>query len=59
MAARFETTRYKLDKFILGEIDRIEELEEERLPYNRNPYENESENIFFGDGFNKIVSLCM
>jgi len=59
MAARFETTRYKLEKFILGEIDKIEELEEERLLYNRNPFENETENVFFGDGFNTILSLCM
>ena len=59
MAARFETTRYKLEKFLSGELDRIAELEEERLPYNRNPFENESENIFYGDGFTTIVSLCM
>ncbi len=56
MCARFDTTRYKIELYLSGEIDSIEELEQERLPYNYNPWENTCENIFFGEGFNRIFS---
>lgn len=59
LCARFDTAVYKLEKFLSGEIDSIGELEQERLPYNCDPYENESENIFFGNQFTSIISLMM
>lgn len=59
MVGRFETTAYKIEKFIAGEISEIQELEQERLPYNQNPFENTTENIFYGTGFTSILSLMM
>lgn len=59
LCARFDTTVYKLEKFLSGEIDSIGELEQERLPYNCYPFENETDNIFFGTNFINIISLMM
>lgn len=59
MCARFDTLVYKVEKLLAGQIDRIDELEQERLPFNCNPFENESENIFFGNGFSSILSVMM
>lgn len=59
MASRFETTIYKIEKFLSGELDKIEELEEEKLPYNSCPFENETDNIFYAGGLGSIMSVMM
>lgn len=59
MCARFDTLVYKLEKFLSGQLEKIDELEQERLPFNCNPFENESENIFFGSPFTSILSVMM
>ena len=59
LCARFETLIYKLELYLSGQLETIEELDQERLPYNCNPYENETENIFYGTGFTSILSVMM
>ena len=59
LCARFDTLVYKLEAYLDGRLASIEELEQERLPYNCNPYENETENIFYGTGFTGILSVMM
>lgn len=57
MVARFETVRYRILKYLNGEIEKIDELEEEKLRYNHCRFEDTTGvNIFFGTGFEKILT---
>ncbi len=56
LRSRFETTHYMILKYLEGSLDKIEELENERRMFDYNPWENTCENIFFGEGFERIYS---
>lgn len=52
MISRFETVHRKLEKYLSGESEIIEELEQERLPFGYNQFENPGDDvIFFGADF--------
>lgn len=57
MIARFETTRYRILKFLNGELAKIDELEEEKLRYDHFRFEDVTGvNIYFGTDFEKILT---
>lgn len=57
MSSRFETARYRILAYLNGELDSIDELEQEKLRYNHNRFEcPNDQNIFFGTGFSNILS---
>lgn len=57
MSARFATARYRILAYLNGELESIDELEQEKLKYNHNRFEcPNDENLFFGTGFINILS---
>ena len=52
LMARFETVRYRIEAFLSGEIDKIEELCENRIPFGYSNFgESDGEAIFYDDHF--------
>ena len=57
LRARFETTRCRILAYLNGELDSIDELEQEKLRYDHCRFECPNDkNIFFGTSFEKILS---
>lgn len=57
IASRFETVRYRVLAYLNGELDKIDELEGERLRYNHCRFDCPNDiNIYFGTGFEKTFS---
>lgn len=55
LLGRIETVKDRLDNYVLGEIDCIEELEEDRLYFN-GPKRKEDGNLVHCNSYNRIVS---
>lgn len=52
LMARCETVRYRIEAFLNGEIDKIEELCEDRIPFGYSNFgESDGEAIFYDDHF--------
>ena len=57
MAARYETTRYRILAYLNGEIEFLDELVQDKLRYDHKRFECPNDvNIFFGTNFEKILS---
>lgn len=57
MASRFETVRYRVLAYLNGELEKIDELDGERLRYDHCRFDCPNDvNIYFGTGFDKIYT---
>lgn len=57
MIARFKTVRYRIEKYLAGEIEKIDELEEEKLRYDHCRFDDKTGvNIYFSTRFEKILT---
>jgi len=60
MAARFDTVRYRIQKYLRGDISSIDELEEEKLRYDHFRFEDTTGvNIYFSTSFQNMISEAL